>query len=39
LMQNFISQVNLVCSYNLTKSDIKEFNNYFRKFYSDKINY
>ena len=39
LMQNFISQVNLVCSDKLTKSDIKEFNNYFRKFYSDKINY
>tara|TARA_B100000212_G_scaffold276593_1_gene216124 strand:- start:73 stop:483 length:411 start_codon:yes stop_codon:yes gene_type:complete len=39
LMQDFISQVNLICSHKLTKSDIKEFNNYFRKFYSDKINY
>ena len=39
LMQSFISQVNLVCSYKLTRRDINEFNKYFKKFYSDKVNY
>ena len=39
LMQSFISQVNLVCSYKLTKRDINEFNKYFKKFYSDKVNF
>tara|TARA_Y100001933_G_scaffold230333_1_gene247347 strand:- start:54 stop:461 length:408 start_codon:yes stop_codon:yes gene_type:complete len=39
LMQSFISQVNLVCSYKLTKSDINEFNKYFKKFYSDEVNF
>ena len=39
LMQSFISQVNLVCSYKLTKRDINEFKKYFKKFYSDKVNF
>ena len=35
LLQNFISQVDQLCSYKLTKSEIIEFNNYFEKFYTD----